>query len=174
MLTANRPGFAGRTGNPSLGERGDRTARELGRSPVGFAPEALELLGRYSWPGNVAELKDVIREAVPRCHGPRIEPDHLRLPSGAEMAAAVAPTSRTPAAPYEDPARSRIQPLREALAEPEKWLILRALQAWDWKRQEVADVLEINRATLDKKMKKYGLLSNGGQVLQDCFERAEP
>jgi two-component system response regulator HydG len=151
-----------------------RSARGSGRNPVGFAPEALELLARHTWPGNVAELKDVIKQAVSGCRGPRIEPSHLPITPGKETAATVATASRTPSSPYADAARVRIQPLREALAEPEKWLILRALQAWNWNRQEVADVLEINRATLDKKMKKYGLLSSSGQILQDCFERVDP
>jgi two-component system response regulator HydG len=47
--------------------------------------------------------------------------------------------------------------LREALEEPEKQLILQALEAVNWNRQETSRVLDINRATLFKKMKKYHL-----------------
>jgi two-component system response regulator HydG len=151
-----------------------RSGRDSARNPVGFSPEALDLLCRHTWPGNVAELKDVINDAVSSCQGPRIEPSHLRLTAGIEKAAAAVSASRTPSSAHANAARYRIQPLREDLAEPEKWLILRALHAWSWNRQEVANVLEINRATLDKKMKKYGLLSSTGQILQDCFEGIEP
>ena len=52
-----------------------------------------------------------------------------------------------------------IRPLKESLAEPEKQLILQALEALSWNRQETARVLDINRTTLYKKMKKYQLLT---------------
>jgi two-component system response regulator HydG len=51
--------------------------------------------------------------------------------------------------------------LKEALEEPEKRIIIQALQALNWNRQETARVLDINRTTLYKKMKKYGLLVDG-------------
>jgi two-component system response regulator HydG len=51
-----------------------------------------------------------------------------------------------------------IRPLKEALEEPEKQIIIEALQSLNWNRQETARVLDINRTTLYKKMKKYGLL----------------
>jgi two-component system response regulator HydG len=51
-----------------------------------------------------------------------------------------------------------IRPLKEALAEPEKRIITQALQTFHWNRQETAQVLGINRTTLYKKMKRYGLL----------------
>ena len=51
-----------------------------------------------------------------------------------------------------------IRPLKEALEEPEKRIIIQALQAFNWNRQETARVLDINRTTLYKKMKKYDLL----------------
>jgi two-component system, NtrC family, response regulator HydG len=54
-----------------------------------------------------------------------------------------------------------IRPLKEALEEPEKRIIIQALQALNWNRQETARVLDINRTTLYKKMKKYGLLVDG-------------
>ena len=47
--------------------------------------------------------------------------------------------------------------LKEALAEPEKNLIHQALEANHWNRQETAKALQINRTTLYKKMKQYGL-----------------
>ena len=48
--------------------------------------------------------------------------------------------------------------LKEALEGPERRLILEALEALNWNRQETARVLDINRTTLYKKMKRYGLL----------------
>ena len=56
------------------------------------------------------------------------------------------------------PAAAGILPLKEALEGPERQLILEALEALNWNRQETARVLDINRTTLYKKMKKYGVL----------------
>jgi DNA-binding NtrC family response regulator len=50
-----------------------------------------------------------------------------------------------------------IRPLKEALEAPEREIILQALRACGWSRNETARVLEINRSTLHKKMKKHGL-----------------
>jgi two-component system response regulator HydG len=47
--------------------------------------------------------------------------------------------------------------LKESLAEPEKNIIRQALEANQWNRQETAKALKINRTTLFKKMKQYGL-----------------
>jgi DNA-binding NtrC family response regulator len=47
--------------------------------------------------------------------------------------------------------------LKEALAEPEKDIIRQALESNHWSRQETANALQINRTTLYKKMKSYGL-----------------
>jgi DNA-binding NtrC family response regulator len=134
-----------------------RAARELGRNLPGFAPDALKALCQYAWPGNITELKSTIRKALAQCKGPKIEPVHLGLSAGPIPPELGTRRLRVRAGP--PGVRRRVQPLREALAEPEKWLILQALQARDWSRQEAADALLINRATLEKKMKKYGLFA---------------
>jgi DNA-binding NtrC family response regulator len=144
-----------------------RAVKDLGRGPSGFSSAALERLGAHSWPGNVAELKSVVKEAVSNCPGPRIEPNHLRFPTPRELSPALPNSSAL------DEARERIRPLRDALAEPERLIILRALQAWNWNRPRVAEVLEINRATLDKKMKQHGLLTNGNPVFKGYAEAVE-
>jgi len=48
-------------------------------------------------------------------------------------------------------------PLDQALQEPERQILLRALRANNWNRQRTADQLQINRTTLYKKMKQHGL-----------------
>ena len=47
--------------------------------------------------------------------------------------------------------------LEDALREPEKRVLLKALKANNWNRQKTADQLGINRTTLYKKMKLYGI-----------------
>ena len=47
--------------------------------------------------------------------------------------------------------------LKDALAGPEKSIIRQALEANHWNRQATAKTLDINRTTLFKKMRQYGL-----------------
>jgi two-component system response regulator HydG len=54
--------------------------------------------------------------------------------------------------------------LKDALAEPEKNIIRQALEAHQWNRQETAKSLQINRTTLFKKMKHYGLYSEAERL----------
>jgi two-component system response regulator HydG len=128
-------------------------SQEFRKNVVGFSRDALDVLQRHEWPANVRELKGVIRRAAALCSGPRITSSHLapilnphRQSRGG---AANAPRPHLPIG---------IRPLKEALEEPEKRIIIQALQALNWNRQETARVLDINRTTLYKKMKKYGLL----------------
>jgi DNA-binding NtrC family response regulator len=55
-----------------------RVRNELGKTEIeGITPEAVELLRRYSWPGNIRELQSVVRQAVLKTTGPVIVPDFL-------------------------------------------------------------------------------------------------
>ncbi len=132
------------------------SARNLGKQLVGFSPEALEKLRQHNWPGNVQELESCIQRAAVLSRGPLIEGNHLGLNS-AHVFQEFPTTSQTITRRAVAPG---IRPLKEALEEPEKRIILQALEALNWNRQETARVLDINRTTLYKKMKKYGLLDD--------------
>ena len=128
-------------------------AEEFHKDVMGFTRDALDALQRHDWPGNVRELKGVIQRAVARCSGPRITSTHLApILNYQRQTRGGSPSSSRPHLPM------GIRPLKEALEEPEKRIIIQALQAFNWNRQETARVLDINRTTLYKKMKKYGLL----------------
>ena len=111
------------------------------KEKLGITDEAMEYLERYSWPGNVRELENIIERAVllskDKFIGPFDLPDSIKQNRWQK---AYNPMS-----------------LKEALAEPEKNLIHQALEANHWNRQETAKALQINRTTLYKKMKHYGL-----------------
>jgi two-component system response regulator HydG len=128
---------------------------EYGKNAVGFTRDALDALQKYDWPGNVQELETVIQRGVVLCQGSRITSGHLAPSLGTSRATRGAAKSPRPHLPMS------IRPLKEALEEPEKRIIIQALQALNWNRQETARVLDINRTTLYKKMKKYGLLVDG-------------
>ncbi|WP_422926500.1 sigma-54-dependent transcriptional regulator [Singulisphaera sp. PoT] len=132
----------------------ESAAQELGKSVVGFTRDALDALGKYQWPGNIGELKAVIQRGVQLCQGSRITSGHLSPGPGGFLDSKAGGSSRSRNS-------ANIRPLKEALEEPEKRIIIQALQALNWNRQETARVLDINRTTLYKKMKKYGLLVDG-------------
>jgi transcriptional regulator with PAS, ATPase and Fis domain len=57
--------------------------RSFGRPPAGLTREARHALLHYDWPGNVRELRNVLERAAILCEGGLIDPNHLRLESGA-------------------------------------------------------------------------------------------
>ncbi len=111
------------------------------KEKLGITDEAMEYLERYSWPGNVRELENIIERAVLLSKDKFIGPFDL------------------PDSTKQDQQQKAYKPmsLKEALAEPEKNIIHQALEANNWNRQETAKALQINRTTLYKKMKHYGL-----------------
>ncbi len=112
---------------------------------AGFSEEALQCLQRYHWPGNVRELENVVERAVVLTKSRQVGVAGLP-PKLVEHAAR---------APADDGFGSL--PLKQALEAPEKAIIEHALRAHGWNRQLTAEVLQINRTTLYKKMKRYGL-----------------
>jgi len=151
---------------PPLAQRGDdivslaeffqgKSAREFNKVIVGFTSDALDLLARHTWPGNVRELESVIQRGVALSQGPKISAANLAV--GITPTRTARPSNGYSARNYAPPGAG-LRPLKEALEEPEKQIIIQALRALNWNRQETARVLDINRTTLYKKMKKYGLL----------------
>ena len=114
----------------------------------GFAPEAMERMQRHPWPGNVRELENCVERAVVLCRGVEIMADDLPP----------AVLRGTHAAGDGGNVLAGATNLREALAGPERQIILGALRANDGNRQATARQLGIHRTTLYKKMKKHGLL----------------
>jgi len=119
---------------------------ELGKEIHGFTDGCLQCLQRYRWPGNIRELENTVQRAVVLTKHRQI--DVTDLPEHVVSQAESAPAGNDAYRP---------QSLKKALEDPEKRIIERALQANNWNRQITAQVLEINRTTLYKKMKRYGL-----------------
>ncbi len=134
-----------------------RTRRER---TVGAA--ARRALAGYAWPGNLRELAGAIEHAVTLGRTPVIGPEDLpeaitRGPGSPEPtplgAAAVDVAGVIPAlAGGWTPT-----PLAEALRAPERRILRAALEAHDWNRNAAARDLGIDRTTLYKKIKRFGL-----------------
>ena len=111
----------------------------------GFTDEALAALQQYRWPGNVRELQNIIERAVLL---------------GKHETIGVEDLPETFSSPQEFPVESGTvvgKTLKEALAAPERRIIMEVLRAHAWNRNATADSLGINRTTLYKKMKRLGI-----------------
>ncbi len=148
VVTLHMPPLVERLGDiPLLAETFLKKYRaEVRKEVLGFAPEAIQALQRYAWPGNVRELENAVERAVVLCKSRHILP--ADLPAGILEEAAQPPSGETPLRPMS---------LKAALEEPERRIIEASLRANNWNRQLTAEVLDINRTTLYKKMKRYGL-----------------
>lgn len=121
----------------------ERISHESGKQVQGFREQAMWALQTYRWPGNVRELQNVIERAVLLGKGSMIGIEDL-------------PNSLMTATPVAvEPVGTR--GLKQAMAAPERQLILDVLEANRWNRLATAEALGINRTTLYKKMKRLGL-----------------
>ena len=159
---------------PPLRERGDdlpllvqhylrRFSRELGREVREVAPEALERLRRYSWPGNIRELQSVLKQALLQASGTDSAPGlPARLPGRASqnrdgrsgrggrfgLEAFIRPLSRL-----------SIQATftRRPTARSTAFLLTRVLEDTGGNQHQAARLLGIARETLRRKLRELGL-----------------
>ena len=157
---------------PPLRERGDdlpllvkhlvrRYSRELGREVQEVAPEALERLLSYSWPGNIRELQSILKQALLRASGPTLLPAFLpELPGGAQSPAVSPPTGDNLA--LEAFIDQRLVPDTNDLyaqthAQLDRLLLTRVLQFTGGNQHQAARLLGIARQTLRIKLRDLGL-----------------
>jgi nitrogen regulation protein NR(I) len=133
--------------------------RRLGKKVERLDADALDLLMRYAWPGNIRELENLMERSVLFADGPVIGadalPDSLReRPAGtAAPIAAVGPLGAI-ASPS---GTSMKEIVRQAQAELERELIARALEETGGNVTRAAKRLQISRKSLQVKMKELGL-----------------
>jgi DNA-binding NtrC family response regulator len=113
----------------------------------GFTPAALDAMLHHAWPGNVRELQHAVERGVFMGRSPRIEITDL-------PPAVAAGGNGIPAA---SPNVSATSGLKNAMAQPERQLIIDALSRHGWRRDAAARSLGINRTTLYKKLKRLGM-----------------
>lgn len=116
--------------------------KHMGRSMKGFEPAALDTLKHYQWPGNVRELRNVIERGLILSDGDVVSKEALGLDLIGHPLDAAADDSCVEMLP---------------LAEVEKRHIQRVLAQLDGNRKAAAEVLQIHRTTLYKKIETYGL-----------------
>jgi len=115
-----------------------RFSSATGKDIRGLSREALAVLMRHDFPGNVRELENAIEHAFVLCRGRTIEPRHL--PPEISRARSVTHAAR-----------------RDALGEAEAAAVKAALERAGGNRERAARELGIHRVTLWRKMKRHGL-----------------
>jgi len=125
-------------------------AAENGKQIDGASREAMDLLLRYDYPGNVRELENIIERAVVITRGNLIQSEDL--PFGLK--------SRE--RPQETPVLSK-KGLKARVEALERELIERAMAEAQFNQSRAAGLLGLSERMLRYKLKKYGLKSPQGQ-----------
>jgi DNA-binding NtrC family response regulator len=135
----------------------DKLRFQIGRRVHGFSPEAMRALLAYHWPGNVRELRNAVERAIVLGDGDLVRLEDLphEVAGAAPHAAATPPTA--PSA-FVVPRGAPPPPAAAAsLRELERQGILAALAQTNGNKAQAAAILEIDRSTLYKKLKEYGI-----------------
>ncbi|MFC1538573.1 sigma-54-dependent transcriptional regulator [Candidatus Latescibacterota bacterium] len=118
--------------------------RENGKAIEGVSDEVLESWKKYEWPGNVRELENTVERAVVMCKGKILEMSdvvqHRRDIS--KISGGTTGKSENGSA--------------VTIAEMERELILRTLEAQGGNRTTTAEILDISVRTLRNKLAQYG------------------
>jgi two-component system nitrogen regulation response regulator NtrX len=121
-------------------------AREYGRRPKVFEPDAFVVLRQYQWPGNVRELRNVVERLMIMVPGERISSRDLSFLDEGTVA-------QVGSVPPSSPGRS----LHDARDQFERDYILRALSSQQGNISRTADVLGVERSNLYRKMRSFGI-----------------
>ncbi len=113
----------------------EKYSQEVNKHVDRIDDDALALLQQYDWPGNIRELQNAVERAVVLAKSRRLGVD-----SFAYLQASPEASSRP-----------------RSLLDNEKQYIRQTLEEAGWNVTRAAGILGINRVTLHKKMKRYGI-----------------
>lgn len=148
---------------PALRERGDDLRlfadyflalanQELQKNTRGFSQEVLARFKQYSWPGNIRELKNVVRRLVLLSEGSEVSAKALPLELTAESSVKPAPSTEP-----EIGTKNDRPDLKNAAQEAEYETIMKVLKQVNFNKSKAAEVLDIDRKTLYNKMKTFSI-----------------
>jgi two-component system, NtrC family, response regulator AtoC len=130
-----------------------RFAGELKKRVDGLSNDALKLLMRYNWPGNIRELENAIERGVLLAEGPQLTSTDLRL---GELSTSQQSGDASPVV--------KIPPTGIALEEIERQAIVEALKMSNWVQKDAAELLAISPRVMNYKIKTLGIdYARGGR-----------
>lgn len=143
-----------------------QVTKELDVDINGFAPDVIDILESYSWPGNFRELKNVVKRACLFAEGNLLTADtlHPELVHQAEKGqAGLEYESRSYHAKSENGERTDSESLKLVSDRAEKEKIVRVLKRVNYNKSAAARSLNIDRKTLYNKLKKYNINGSAGE-----------
>jgi two-component system nitrogen regulation response regulator GlnG len=142
-------------------------AKDQSGPPRSIAPAALKALEKYHWPGNVRELENIIRRALVMAKGDAILLTDLPSEVSGQAASGQVPPGSVPTGEgtMNDIAALARQLFQWARRDPklkiipvvERELVIQALKETDGNQVHAARLLGITRATLRKRIEKFGI-----------------
>ncbi len=130
----------------------ERLSRYHGLPPRPFSPEALELLQRLEWRGNVRELRNVVERLLILSEGDEI--------TGADVHRYVYPPAIKETSL--DALLARYEQFSEFRDMAEKLFLEYKLRQYNWNISKTAEAIGIQRSHLYNKMNKYGIERTSG------------
>jgi two-component system nitrogen regulation response regulator GlnG len=142
-----------------------KIARDQGREPKSIATAAVRALEKHHWPGNVRELENVIRRAIVIAKSEAILPGDLPTEvTGQGATSGPVPTTASDGSTTDAGtlARQLFQiakrdPKLKIIPTVERELVIQALKEMDNNQVRAAKLLGITRATLRKRIEKFGI-----------------
>ncbi len=125
----------------------ERVNQRGGPQHAGFEPAALEALAGYDWPGNLPELARVVEHGHAAARGQLVAADDLPASIRGNLGGAYAPP----------PVRATLRPLDAMLTDVERRLIETALRQARGNKSRAAEILDISRPRLYRRIKELGL-----------------
>ncbi len=129
----------------------DITNKETGKLIEGFDEEVMEKFLNYAWPGNIRELRNMIRKAVLLTPSGKITTEVL----SSELFSTYSHTDEWPAEQESDPAPSKKVDLKGVSMEVEYQTIMDVLKSVNFNKSKAAKILNIDRKTLYNKIKGH-------------------
>jgi Nif-specific regulatory protein len=123
-----------------------RFAGELKKKIQGPEPDALKMLMRYHWPGNIRELENAIERAMLLADGTHIAVDDLRLGD-----------TTTTGSARDGASIVKIPPTGVALEEVERLTLIEALKMSNWVQKDAAELLSISPRVMNYKIKTLSI-----------------
>jgi len=142
---------------------------ELGKNISGFAPNVEQLFENYFWPGNLREMKNVIKRAALLSAADQVEltalpfelVNHSKLsfevsnPNKAEASQDGQQSSPDESSHSQEPMKINEHTLKAASIDAEYETIVMALKEVNYNKSKAAKILNVDRKTLYNKMKQY-------------------
>ncbi|MGD2092218.1 MAG: sigma 54-interacting transcriptional regulator [Candidatus Aminicenantes bacterium] len=123
---------------------------------AGVSPPALEILLNHSYPGNIRELRNIMEYVFIFCNEGQIKPNHL--PEYLKIAVKGRNNiNKNEETETDNGEGIQVEDLSLQPFSGEKELILDALSQARWNKKKAADILQVDRTTLWRKMKKFAI-----------------